>query len=127
YSLERSACKNADVLTSVSEITRSEILQFAQKDIDYITPNGFDTSIVPVGKDYETARLEARKKLNQVARAIHGVEFDDKVLHITNAGRSEFRNKGIDIFLSSLKQFISEYDGERQIVVWLMVPGNQSG
>lgn len=127
YSLEKSACKNADILTSVSEITRSEILQFAQKDIDYITPNGFDTSIVPVGEDYKKARTEARKSLNQVARAIHGVEFDDNVLHITNAGRSEFRNKGIDLFLASLKQFISEYDGDRKIIIWLMVPGNQSG
>ena len=47
-SLEKISATEADVFTTVSEITSKECSHFLGKDVDIVTPNGFDDSFVPV-------------------------------------------------------------------------------
>ena len=41
---------------------------------------------------------------------------------VTTSGRNEFRNKGIDLYLDSLKKLSDSYNGERQIIAFILVP-----
>lgn len=49
-SLEKLSASVADVFTTVSEITSKECSHFLGKDVDLVTPNGFEDSFVP-GED----------------------------------------------------------------------------
>ncbi|MCK4699191.1 MAG: glycogen/starch synthase, partial [Bacteroidales bacterium] len=46
-SLEKVSAHSADVFTTVSEITAKECLQFLGKEVDIVTPNGFEDTYVP--------------------------------------------------------------------------------
>ena len=46
-SLEKISAAEADVFTTVSEITSRECSHFLGKDVDIVTPNGFEDSFVP--------------------------------------------------------------------------------
>ena len=47
HSMEKCAALNADVFTTVSDITATECEKLLGKKVDLITPNGFDNGIVP--------------------------------------------------------------------------------
>ena len=46
YSLEKKSAQNADVFTTVSDITAKECAQFLERPVDVVTPNGFENSIM---------------------------------------------------------------------------------
>jgi len=59
-SIEKLSAQNVDCFTTVSEITARECSQFLKKDVDLVTPNGFDDSFVPKGKELIKKREEAK-------------------------------------------------------------------
>ncbi len=59
-SLEKISAAEADVFTSVSEITSKECSLFLGKDVDIVTPNGFEDSFVPPKESFEEKRSAAR-------------------------------------------------------------------
>ena len=71
-SLEKISAAEADVFTTVSEITSRECSHFLGKDVDIVTPNGFEDSFVPAAEIFEESRSVARKKLISVAEAVLG-------------------------------------------------------
>ncbi|MCK7534037.1 MAG: hypothetical protein MZV63_24950 [Marinilabiliales bacterium] len=56
-SLEKIAAAQADVFTTVSEITGTECLAFLGKAPDVVTPNGFDDSFVPSPADFDSRQI----------------------------------------------------------------------
>jgi glycogen phosphorylase/synthase len=126
-SLEKISAQEADGFTTVSEITNRECKQFLGKAADVITPNGFDTSFVPEEKVFDDKRNEAREKLFEVAEALLNQHLDRDSMLVCVSGRYEFRNKGIDLFVDSLGQLNQKADQKKDIIAFIMVPGNQSG
>src|SRR5512136_2212324 len=100
-SLERISAAVADVFTCVSEITSRECSFFLGKDVDIVTPNGFEDSFVPGPEIFEQKKQAARIKLKKVAEAVLGYPLAEDCKFIANSGRYEFRNKGVDIFIDS--------------------------
>ena len=47
YSLEKKSAENADIFTTVSEITARECEHFLGRPVDVVTPNGFENSFTP--------------------------------------------------------------------------------
>ena len=72
-SLEKISAAEADVFTTVSEITSRECSHFLGKDVDIVTPNGFEDSFVPSADIFEEKRQTARKKLNKRCRGSSGI------------------------------------------------------
>lgn len=126
-SLEKISAQQADVFTTVSEITGRECEAFLGKKPDIITPNGFEDSFVPAAEEFDAARKAARDKLLSVAGALLGQELPDDTLLISTSGRYEYRNKGIDLFLSSLGEINRKADTERQCVAFILVPAYHKG
>jgi phosphorylase/glycogen(starch) synthase len=69
-SLEKISASEADVFTTVSEITSRECAHFLGKEVDFVTPNGFEDSFVPPNDIFEERRQIAREKLLSVAQEI---------------------------------------------------------
>ena len=128
YSLEKKSAQNADVFTTVSEITAKECAQFLERPVDVVTPNGFENSFTPAS-DEEYVRLHdaARERLARVASAMCAEEVPSNSVFIGIGGRYEFRNKGIDVFIDALSKLNqSGYDG-RSIQAFIMIPSGHHG
>ena len=128
YSLEKKSAQNADVFTTVSDITAKECAQFLERPVDVVTPNGFENSFTPAS-DEEYMRLHdaARDRLVQVASAMCAEEVPSNSVFIGIGGRYEFRNKGIDVYIDALSKLNkSGYQG-RSIQAFIMIPSGHHG
>lgn len=145
HSLEKAAAKNADVFTTVSEVTADECEQLLGKR-PMVTPNGFERAFVPKGQIMIRNRSTARKKITEVAAALTGKKYSKPFIIITS-GRGEYRNKGLDIFLDSMatirwqlshkavgnavtygsEQYLKRNNAPEEIIALVMVPGWTAG
>jgi glycogen synthase len=122
HSTEKKAAQLVDCFTTVSEITGVECEQLLERKPDIITPNGFEDDFVPKGKNFTTQRKDARNSLRHVAETLLGYELNEDALFISTAGRYEYKNKGIDTFIESLKLLYDYNEMTRQVVAFIMVP-----
>ncbi|MDU1903738.1 MAG: alpha-glucan family phosphorylase [Dysgonomonas sp.] len=124
-SLEKTAAQEADVFTTVSDITAKECEQFLGKSVDIVTPNGFQDFI----ENYPAAikDKDGRKLLKQVAEGILARPIDNNALFIGTSGRYEFKNKGIDVFIEALGRLNKSEDLNREVVGFILVPAGHHG
>jgi phosphorylase/glycogen(starch) synthase len=127
HSMEKTTACNVDCFTTVSELTARECARFLSREVDVVTPNGFDNSIVPTAQDYVRKREQARHKLSSVASALLGGSISDDALFVVNSGRYEYRNKGTDVFLDVLKHLNEQSSNKREILAFVLIPANTYG
>ncbi len=126
-SLEKTAATEADVFTTVSEITSRECSHFLGREPDVVTPNGFEDSYVPVGAIFDEKRKTAKDKLKSVAEAVLGYKLSKDCVFLVNSGRYEFRNKGVDIFIDSLGQVMKDDTIKKECVAFILMPSYHKG
>ncbi|MGD0711383.1 MAG: alpha-glucan family phosphorylase [Bacteroidales bacterium] len=126
-SLEKISAQLSDTFTTVSEITAKECKYFLGKEVDIITPNGFEDSFVPAKEVFDTKKEEARKKLFDVAEALLNQQLSRSSMLVCISGRYEFKNKGIDLFIDSLGKLNKRDDVGNEVIAFILVPANQSG
>ena len=126
-SLEKISAVEADVFTTVSEIASKECSHFLGKDVDIVTPNGFEDSFVPAKDKFEETRNNARSKLKSVAEAVLGYSLSKDCVLVVNSGRYEFRNKGVDIFIDSLGEMQKEDKIEKECIAFILMPAYHKG
>ncbi len=122
HSTEKIAAHQVDCFTTVSDITAIECEQLLDMNPHIVTPNGFEDDFVPKGSAFTTKRNNARKTFQKVAETLLGYELADDALFVGTAGRYEYKNKGIDTFIESLKYLYDFQDMTRQVVAFIMVP-----
>lgn len=127
HSLEKLAAKHADSFTTVSELTANECRQFLERNPDVITPNGFESSIVPPPQDLADTRKLARKKLLGVASALFNYQVDENSMLLVHSGRYEMKNKGIDLFIDSLAKLNHSDKFDQPVLAYILIPANQYG
>lgn len=126
-SLEKISAAEADVFTTVSEITAKECAYFLGKNVDLVTPNGFEDSFVPPAEEFGQKQQAARDKLRSVAEAVLGYKLNEDCMFIANSGRYEFRNKGVDILIESLGELNKEENLARECVAFILMPAYHKG
>ena len=119
YSLEAIAARVADSFTTVSDITAEECLRFIGKMPD-VTPNGFK-----ITRTVNSER-KGRAIMKKVAETLLETKIDDNAIFVGTSGRSEFKNKGIDLFIKALAK-INEGDSDKETVVFIFVPSGSHG
>ncbi len=128
HSLEKKSAQNATVFTTVSDITAKECKQFLGREVDIVTPNGFEDVFTPQSdNEYNKKFNEARQKLLQVASAMSQEDFPSDSLIIGIGGRYEYRNKGIDLFLDALSSIQNSAYSGKKILAFIMIPSGHSG
>jgi phosphorylase/glycogen(starch) synthase len=126
HSLEKVAAREADIFTTVSDLTSIECKQFLGREPDIVTPNGFDPQIAPEGEALKLLRKESRALLEKVARAMIGEDISEDAMFIGTSGRYEFRNKGLDLFMDSLA-LLRNIKTSREIIAFIFVPAGHNG
>ncbi|MDX9782610.1 MAG: alpha-glucan family phosphorylase [Bacteroidales bacterium] len=126
HSLEKTTVREADVFTTVSDLTAKECKHFLSRDPDVVTPNGFDPQIAPEGEELKSLRKESRALLTKVAEAMTGRVIDQKAMFLGTSGRYEFRNKGLDLFLDSLA-ILRDSNPQREVIAFIFVPAGHNG
>jgi len=119
--MEKACAANADVFTTVSEITAKECEYILERKPDKITPNGVNLSDFP-SKDEEEKKRN-REELNKFIYAYFSPYYlvsPEKAPILYISGRYEFRNKGIDAFINALGKLNKSLD--REIFAFLFIP-----
>lgn len=126
-SLEKITAEQADSYTTVSDITSKECKAFLKKEVDLVTPNGFEDTFVPEKPKYEEKKKIAKNMLRKVAEAMTSQKLDDDTMYIATSGRYEFKNKGIDMFIDCLGQINKSGKLEKNLVAYVLIPAGHDG
>lgn len=121
HSVEKRAAIQSDCFTTVSDITAAECKQLLER-LPLVTPNGFESGFVPKGVAFARTRKESRTALSRAVECLTSHKPAEDALFVGTAGRCEFKNKGIDLFLDSLNH-LRERKLEREVIAFIMVPG----
>lgn len=126
-SMEQKAAKNADAFTTVSDITARECEQFLERKPDVLTINGIDKPLRQDDAEFLTKRNAARKQILKIASTLCGKQLGDDCLMVINSGRYEFKNKGIDLFIESLRRLNEDKNLAKTVLGVIAVPANLAG
>ncbi|MBC5620179.1 alpha-glucan family phosphorylase [Butyricimonas hominis] len=126
-SLESKSAEWADAFTTVSDITALECAHFLGKNVDTVTPNGFENSFTPDEANYPRKRQEGRDRLLKVAQAQLGRAVAEDALIVGISGRYEFKNKGLDVFVEALGRLNRNAENKRDILAFILVPAGFKG
>ena len=133
HQTEMACAQNATVFTTVSEITGIEATHFLGKAPDVLLPNGLDIEKFPTFEDASIKHKMFKRKIMEFFLyyffPYYGFDLDNTLVYFL-AGRYEFRDKGIDIFikaLSRLNKKLMEKKSSKTIVAFIWVPAFASG
>lgn len=128
YCIERGAAHCSDVFTTVSQITAYEAEHLLKRKPDGVLPNGLN--VVKFSAMHEFQNLHARNK-EKIHNFIRGhfyghYDFDlDNTLYFFTAGRYEYRNKGVDMFIESLSRLnnrLKACNSPMTVVAFIVMP-----
>jgi len=128
--LEKACANNAHVFTTVSEITGIEAGAFLGKKPDVLLFNGLDMEKFPTFEQASVRHRMFRSRIKEFLLYYYFpyYKFDlENTLMYFLAGRYEFRDKGIDIYiraLAELNERLKKQKDSRTVVAFIFVPGN---
>jgi phosphorylase/glycogen(starch) synthase len=123
HSMESACARQADVFTTVSELTSDEAMILLRRRADPILPNGIDLAVMDELRA-GTSREAARKELVDLAARFLGQDVATAAL-LGTSGRYEFHNKGVDVLVDALA-ILNRTPG-RRLVLFVMMPAGNSG
>lgn len=123
HSIEGVCARQADVFTTVSEITADEAEMLHGRRPDPLLPNGIDLGVIDELAG-AAPRDEVRAKLLDIAHRFLAEDVSDAMM-LAISGRYEFHNKGIDVLLEALAR-LERREG-RRVLLWVLVPAGNSG
>jgi glycogen synthase len=128
YCVERSAAHCADVFTTVSHITAYEAEHLLKRKPDGVLPNGLNVVKFQAMHEFQNLHSTAKEKINEFVRGhFYGhVDFDlENTLYMFSAGRYEYRNKGLDMFIEALARLnyrLQSSGSATTIVAFIITP-----
>ncbi|MBI2656259.1 glycogen/starch synthase [Candidatus Woesearchaeota archaeon] len=128
--VEKNSAAFADVFTTVSEITGMEAQYLLKKKPDILLPNGLDISKFPSFEEVVIKHKLQRDRIREfmLYYFFPYYTFDPKeTLIYFLAGRYEFHDKGIDIYiraLGKLNEKMRQAKTKKTIVAFIWVPAN---
>ena len=127
HSLEKTAAANYDCFTTVSNLTAKECQYLLGKEVDLVTPNGFEDDFVWPRPELDAKRAASRKQMIEIAEICLGIHYDTEPLIVGTSGRYEFKNKGLDVFVDSLLKLSESASLPRPVLAYVTVPAGNLG
>lgn len=131
--MEQACANNATVFTTVSEITGLEAEKLLGRKPEVLLFNGLDLDKFPTFEETSIKHRLFKSKIKDflLYYFFPHYSFDlEKTFIFFLAGRYEFHDKGIDIFIQALGELnkrLKEEKSPRTIVAFFWVPGNVRG
>ena len=128
YCVERAAAHSADVFTTVSHITAFESENLLKRKPDGVLPNGLNVKKFSAVHEFQNLHQQSKEKINEFVRGhFYGHnDFDlNNTVYLFTAGRYEFRNKGVDMFIESLARlnhWLKSSGSKITVVAFIIMP-----
>jgi glycogen(starch) synthase len=128
YCIERAAAHAADVFTTVSHITAYESEHLLKRKPDGVLPNGLNVVKFSAMHEFQNLHQQAKEKIHDFVRGhFYGhIDFElDNTLYFFTAGRYEYRNKGVDMFIESLARLnhrLKTSGSKLTVVAFIIMP-----
>jgi len=125
---ERASAQNADVFTTVSEITAVEAEKILGRKPEVLVLNGIDMSKFPTIEETSIKHITCREKIREFLTFYFFPHYDFPLEHnliFFLSGRNEFKNKGIDVYIKSLAKLNEQMKKDktkRTISAFIWVP-----
>ena len=130
HQVEKQAAMNADVFSTVSEITALEAESMLGKKADILLMNGLDIGKFPT---FEENAIKHRMQRDRIREFLlyyffpyYAFDINETLIYFI-AGRYEFRDKGIDIFIKALEKLnkkMKQSNSKKTIIAFIWVPAN---
>ena len=128
HHIEKASAHNADVFTTVSEITGIEAGYLLSKKPQAILPNGIDLAEFSAFEELSIRHSHLKHVIKDFIISLffpyYSFDLDETLLFFT-IGRYEFANKGIDVFIDSLGKLnerMKKENTQKTIVSFFFVP-----
>ena len=128
--VEKNSAAFADAFTTVSEITGMEAGYLLKKKPDVLLPNGLDISKFPTFEEITIKHGIQRDRIREFMLyyffPYHTFEPKDTLIYFI-AGRYEFHDKGIDIYIKALGRLnekLKQSKAKKTIIAFIWVPAN---
>jgi len=126
HALEGAAVQSADVFTTVSGITGLEAQHFLGRKPDVVLPNGLNVERFAAPHEFQVLHRGSKQIIHEfvMGHFFPSYTFDlDRTLYVFTAGRYEYRNKGLDVFIEALYELNRRLkaDGAASTVVAFIV------
>jgi glycogen synthase len=128
--VEVGAARGSDIFTTVSDITAYEAEHTLGRKADVVTPNGLNIERFVALHEFQNLHRENKEKIEEFIRGHFYGHLDfqlDKTLYLFTAGRREYYNKGVDLFIESLAELnhmLKADKSETTVVAFIIMPGN---
>ncbi|MBI4154091.1 glycogen/starch synthase [Candidatus Woesearchaeota archaeon] len=133
HQLERAGAKEADIFTTVSEITAIEAEKILGRKAEVILPNGLDLANYPTFEEssikHNITKAELLEFLSSYFLPYYHFNIDSSVLYFIS-GRYEFRNKGVDVLIKALGQLnerLKQEKSDKTIITLFLIPADVKG
>ncbi|KGO63533.1 Glycogen synthase [Penicillium italicum] len=132
YCIERAATHSCDVFTTVSHITAFESEHLLKRKPDGVLPNGLNVKKFSAMHEFQNLHSQSKEKINDFVRGhFYGHnDFDlDNTLYLFTAGRYEYRNKGVDMFIEGLARLnhrLKAAGSTMTVVAFIIMPAQTS-
>lgn len=133
HQMERQCANHAEVFTTVSEITGLEAEQLLGRKPEVLTLNGLDLVKFPTFEEASLKHRQFKERMKEFCMYYFFPHYTfnlDDTLFFFLAGRYEFHDKGIDMFIKALgdvNRRLQEQHSGKTIVAFIWVPGNVKG
>ncbi|XP_048466503.1 glycogen [starch] synthase, liver isoform X2 [Rhincodon typus] len=128
YCMERASAHCAHVFTTVSAITAVEAENMIKRKPDVITPNGLNIKKFSAMHEFQNLHALYKSRIQEFIRGhFYGhLDFNlEKTLFFFIAGRYEFTNKGVDLFIEALSRLnflLRVHKCDVTVVVFFIMP-----
>ncbi|RMD43717.1 hypothetical protein DV735_g1455, partial [Chaetothyriales sp. CBS 134920] len=132
YCIERAAAHSCDVFTTVSHITAFESEHLLKRKPDGVLPNGLNVKKFSAVHEFQNLHSVQKEKIHDFVRGhFYGhLDFDlDNTLYFFTAGRYEYRNKGVDMFIEGLARLnhrMKLSGTKTTVIAFLIMPAQTS-
>jgi glycogen(starch) synthase len=128
YCIERSSAHCADVFTTVSHITAYESEHLLKRKPDGVLPNGLNVVKFQAMHEFQNLHATAKEKINEFVRGHFYGHYNfnlENTLYMFTAGRYEYRNKGVDMFIESMARLnyrLQKANSTVNVVAFIIMP-----
>ncbi|KAI7866406.1 glycogen synthase [Spinellus fusiger] len=128
YCIERAAAHCSDVFTTVSHITAYESEHLLKRKPDGVLPNGLNVVKFSAMHEFQNLHAMSKEKINDFVRGHFYGHYDfnlEDTVYMFTAGRYEYRNKGVDMFVESLERLnhrLRAAKSKTTVVAFIIMP-----
>ena len=130
---EKASAHTATVFTTVSEITAIEAEKILGRTADVLLENGLNSDKFPSYEEMSLKHVEYRERMKEFIKIYFFPHYSFDLYNtiiLFIAGRYEYKNKGIDIFikaLAKLNENLKNENSNKTVVVFFWIPREVHG